>query len=121
MLALAVGLFVIFSLTLRNFLTPGNLIALVRSVSILGILRWTRIGRFVYASGDNPAAARVAGIPPRPGAAAPDSGGRSAAPGRSLPESRSPMTHTRCGNRPLTRCLAQPWGGGPWVTQAEQG
>src|ERR1700693_716057 len=36
--ALAAVLFVIFSLTLHNFLTPGNLIALVRSVSILGIL-----------------------------------------------------------------------------------
>ena len=35
---LAAVLFVIFSLTLHNFLTPGNLIALVRSVSILGIL-----------------------------------------------------------------------------------
>src|SRR5271169_5683424 len=36
--ALAAVLFVLFSLTLHNFLTPGNLIALVRSVSILGIL-----------------------------------------------------------------------------------
>jgi ribose transport system permease protein len=36
--ALAAALFVVFSLTLHNFLTPGNLIALVRSVSILGIL-----------------------------------------------------------------------------------
>ena len=36
--ALAAVLFVVFSLTLHNFLTPGNLIALVRSVSILGIL-----------------------------------------------------------------------------------
>src|ERR1700728_837196 len=36
--ALAAVLFVIFSFTLHNFLTPGNLIALVRSVSILGIL-----------------------------------------------------------------------------------
>ena len=36
--ALAGALFIIFSLTLHNFLTPGNLIALVRSVSILGIL-----------------------------------------------------------------------------------
>lgn len=36
--ALAVVLFATFSLTLGNFLTPGNLIALVRSVSILGIL-----------------------------------------------------------------------------------
>ncbi len=36
--ALAAVLFVIFSFALHNFLTPGNLIALVRSVSILGIL-----------------------------------------------------------------------------------
>src|SRR5271167_1824792 len=36
--ALAVVLFAAFSLTLSNFLTPGNLIALVRSVAILGIL-----------------------------------------------------------------------------------
>jgi ribose transport system permease protein len=36
--ALAVGLFVVFAATLNNFLTAGNLIALVRSVSILGIL-----------------------------------------------------------------------------------
>jgi len=35
---LAVALFVCFSLTLNNFLTTGNLIALVRSVAILGIL-----------------------------------------------------------------------------------
>jgi ribose transport system permease protein len=35
---LAAALFVCFSLTLNNFLTPGNLIALVRSVAILGIL-----------------------------------------------------------------------------------
>jgi ribose transport system permease protein len=34
----ALVLFVTFSLTLDNFLTAGNLIALVRSVSILGIL-----------------------------------------------------------------------------------
>lgn len=36
--ALSVVLFVTFSLTLQNFLTAGNLIALVRSVAILGIL-----------------------------------------------------------------------------------
>jgi ribose transport system permease protein len=36
--ALAVLLFVCFSLTLNNFLSTGNLIALVRSVAILGIL-----------------------------------------------------------------------------------
>ena len=35
---LAVVLFICFSLTLNNFLTAGNLIALVRSVAILGIL-----------------------------------------------------------------------------------
>ena len=36
--ALALGLFIAFTLTLNNFLTAGNLIALVRSVAILGIL-----------------------------------------------------------------------------------
>lgn len=35
---LAVVLFALFALTLQNFLTPGNLVALVRSVAILGIL-----------------------------------------------------------------------------------
>jgi ribose transport system permease protein len=35
---LAIVLFLSFSLTLNNFLTAGNLIALVRSVAILGIL-----------------------------------------------------------------------------------
>lgn len=35
---LAVTLFVVFALTLDKFLTPGNLVALVRSVAILGIL-----------------------------------------------------------------------------------
>jgi ribose transport system permease protein len=35
---LALVLFIAFAVTLNNFLTPGNLIALVRSVSILGIL-----------------------------------------------------------------------------------
>lgn len=36
--ALALGLFVIFAATLNNFMTTGNLIALIRSVAILGIL-----------------------------------------------------------------------------------
>jgi ribose transport system permease protein len=35
---LAAALFLLFSLTLGNFLTPGNMVALVRSVAILGIL-----------------------------------------------------------------------------------
>ena len=35
---LAGSLFIIFALTLPNFLAPGNLVALVRSVSVLGIL-----------------------------------------------------------------------------------
>ncbi len=35
---LAVVLFILFAATLHNFLTPGNLIALLRSVSILGVL-----------------------------------------------------------------------------------
>jgi ribose transport system permease protein len=30
------------------------------------LLRWTRFGRYIYASGDNPAAARNAGVPLRP-------------------------------------------------------
>src|SRR6185369_11167234 len=37
-LALAVAMCVVFGVVLPNFLTAGNLIALVRSVSILGIL-----------------------------------------------------------------------------------
>jgi len=37
-LLLAVAAFILFSLVLPSFLSPGNLIALVRSVSILGIL-----------------------------------------------------------------------------------
>lgn len=36
------------------------------AVLVWAVLRWTRVGRFVYASGDNPAAARIAGIPLRP-------------------------------------------------------
>jgi ribose transport system permease protein len=32
---------------------------------VWAVLRWTRVGRFIYASGDNPAAARIAGIPLR--------------------------------------------------------
>lgn len=37
-LAIAVGLFVIFSATLSGFLSPGNVLSLVQNVSILGIL-----------------------------------------------------------------------------------
>jgi len=36
--ALALGLFIAFALTLNNFLTAGNLIALVRSVAIVGMV-----------------------------------------------------------------------------------
>ncbi|MBZ9936864.1 ABC transporter permease [Mesorhizobium sp. BR1-1-16] len=32
---------------------------------VWALLKWTRFGRFVYATGDNPSAARVAGIPTR--------------------------------------------------------
>jgi ribose transport system permease protein len=32
----------------------------------LALLRWTRFGRYIYASGDNPAVARNAGVPLRP-------------------------------------------------------
>lgn len=37
-LAIAVALFVLFSVTLNGFLDPGNLLSLVQNVSILGIL-----------------------------------------------------------------------------------
>jgi ribose transport system permease protein len=37
----------------------------VLALIVWAALRWTRFGRFVYASGDNPAAARIAGIPIR--------------------------------------------------------
>jgi len=36
------------------------------SLLIYFVLRWTRFGRFVYAIGDNPQAARLTGIPVRP-------------------------------------------------------
>jgi ribose transport system permease protein len=35
---LTAALFVLFAATLHNFLTPGNMVALIRSVAILGIL-----------------------------------------------------------------------------------
>jgi len=35
------------------------------AVIVSALLKWTRFGRFVYATGDNPSAARVAGIPTR--------------------------------------------------------
>lgn len=38
---------------------------IVLSIGLWAALRWTRFGRFIYASGDNPIAARVAGIPIR--------------------------------------------------------
>jgi len=37
-LMIAIGLFVLFSVTLPGFLSPGNLLSLVQNVSILGIL-----------------------------------------------------------------------------------
>jgi len=46
--------------------------------------------------------------PPRPGAATPDTCGRSAAPDRSAMLRCSPMTHLHRGNRPLAGCLNQP-------------
>ena len=39
---------------------------LVLALVLWAALRWTRFGRFVYAMGDNPAAARIAGLPVRP-------------------------------------------------------
>jgi ribose transport system permease protein len=37
----------------------------VLALIVWALLKWTRFGRFVYATGDNPSAARVAGIPTR--------------------------------------------------------
>src|SRR5207248_6107629 len=48
--------------------------------------------------------------PPRAGAAAPDSCGRSAAPARSVVPSL--IDHPSRGYRPLTGCLTQLWSGG---------
>ena len=46
---------------------PMLIIAFLVLALVLWIaLRWTRFGRFVYAMGDNPAAARIAGLPVRP-------------------------------------------------------
>jgi ribose transport system permease protein len=46
---------------------PASIIwAVVIAVVVFGLLRFTKIGRFLYAMGDNPAAARIAGIPVRP-------------------------------------------------------
>src|SRR6202044_766957 len=43
---------------------PIVLFALLALV-LWALLRWTRFGRYIYASGDNPAAARNAGVPLR--------------------------------------------------------
>src|SRR5271166_3217634 len=51
-------------------------------------------------------------LPPRPGAATPDSCGRSASPGRVSTFVSWSMIHLSRGNRPLTRCPNQLWGGG---------
>ncbi len=46
---------------------PMLIVAFLVLAAIVWIaLRWTRFGRFVYAMGDNPAAARIAGLPVRP-------------------------------------------------------
>jgi ribose transport system permease protein len=46
---------------------PMLIIAFLVLAAIVWVaLRWTRFGRFVYAMGDNPAAARIAGLPVRP-------------------------------------------------------
>ena len=44
---------------------PIALFALIALV-LWAVLRWTRFGRYIYASGDNPSAARNAGVPLRP-------------------------------------------------------
>lgn len=56
-----------------NFLAQATVLGIpmmivafaVLAVIVWALLKWTRFGRFVYATGDNPAAARVAGIPTR--------------------------------------------------------
>jgi ribose transport system permease protein len=46
---------------------PVSIIAFgVLALIAWAALRWTRFGRYIYASGDNPAAARNAGVPVRP-------------------------------------------------------
>lgn len=46
---------------------PMMIVAFVLlSLLVWLVLRFTRFGRFIYATGDNPAAARIAGIPTRP-------------------------------------------------------
>ncbi len=46
---------------------PVSIIAFgVLALVTWAALRWTRFGRYIYASGDNPAAARNAGVPVRP-------------------------------------------------------
>lgn len=46
---------------------PMLIIAFIVLAAIVWfVLRWTRFGRFVYAMGDNPLAARIAGLPVRP-------------------------------------------------------
>ncbi len=46
---------------------PVPVIVFAAAVALMGlILNRTKLGRFVYASGDNPATARISGIPTRP-------------------------------------------------------
>lgn len=46
---------------------PYSVLAFVAAAIVVGIfMRKTRLGAFIYASGDNPNAARIAGIPVRP-------------------------------------------------------
>jgi ribose transport system permease protein len=87
---LAMGLMVygigrawLFQVDVQNTPADSGLFRFLSQASVLGIpmmivafailslivwllLRWTRLGRFIYATGDNPMAARVAGIPMRP-------------------------------------------------------
>ncbi|MDX2483950.1 MAG: ABC transporter permease [Pseudodonghicola sp.] len=57
-----------------TYIGSGNLFGIPVSVLIFALvaalvalfLKFTRFGRFVYASGDNPAAARTSGLPSRP-------------------------------------------------------
>ena len=47
-------------------LPPPIVLFALLALVLWALLRWTRFGRYIYASGDNPAAARIAGVPLRP-------------------------------------------------------
>ena len=47
-------------------LLPPIVLFALFALILWALLRWTRFGRYIYASGDNPTAARNAGVPLRP-------------------------------------------------------